>query len=486
MAKKVFFNRHYKLPTWGQPYAAWGVVAAITLSILFFTSVESVSKISVKALPLRTGNAVEELFDSLKSKNAGEQHEAIESFAERLKKRHGYSKSISIVAECRALHLERGGAPHWRLNAALEDKHGESIFALLHFLERSAISHNKASFSATLLLPRKGCDVEKALAEPTLSEGLLPIFLDASPDAGMLTHYESIPNLRNLKLRSFFPSLFLTKERLLWTNILALTNDAHAAKSRQLRLPVEKWKADIDRTASQNILATHPALSSADAADISNPVALYLGESTQLTRTGFFFVCLLVWLLALIPFVNAIGTFREKLDWGPAATTSLLYALAFVGYFLLLKLLLRFTQNDGLVILLSFIMLFAVFFPVRVLQKTLLRATLNRAGMHLVIQGALTLCLFTAPGNALLALALLALLSGFARAEVSRKLLRLSILAVGFFLFWHFTKEPLGSFVNFLNSYIPTLSWATLPKILLLSIVCGNLTALFFIPRERN
>ncbi|MBL8033694.1 MAG: hypothetical protein JNJ69_08340, partial [Leptospiraceae bacterium] len=40
MAKKVFYNRRYKMPAWAQIYAVWGVAAVITLGIIFFTSVE--------------------------------------------------------------------------------------------------------------------------------------------------------------------------------------------------------------------------------------------------------------------------------------------------------------------------------------------------------------------------------------------------------------------------------------------------------------
>ena len=84
MAKKVFYNRRYKMPGWGQPYAVWGVVAFVTLAVLFFTSVERVSSEPAPALPVTLNGFAEGMFYELRDAEAGSHAEIIVSYARRL------------------------------------------------------------------------------------------------------------------------------------------------------------------------------------------------------------------------------------------------------------------------------------------------------------------------------------------------------------------------------------------------------------------
>lgn len=482
MAKKVFYNRRYKMPAWAQPYAVWAVIAVITLGVTLFTSVETIPTEPVTALPANVNGFAEGLFYELRDAEAGSEWDAAESHIERLKKKHGYRSREENVAACRALTLTRGTSQQWKIITAVQNGRSEGVYAVLVFLDRLVAQPSAGTVSATLLFPRKGCDSEAAV-QAIAADGGTPVFVDAGSNAAAPAQYERIPALRNLKLRRHFPSAFLMPERTLWANVLALTTET--ATAELLRLPVEKWKDGVEATIAANPLRTHPAVTGAEAAGFAKPVALYLDKQTQLMPGGFIALCVVIWLLAFIPLANALGTFRERIEIAPALTSGILYGLAFIGYFLLFKLVLKYTRSDFSAIILAVVLVPAVFFPLRILQKTMLRAELNRPGLHLLLQLLLTAVFFVSPLSALLGLLLLALASAYARATLSRKLLRLLGVALIFTLFWYATKEPLGNFANFLSYYLPAFSAAMLPKILLLSVICGNIVALLFVPRER-
>ncbi|MFZ5630346.1 MAG: hypothetical protein ACOY5B_14545 [Spirochaetota bacterium] len=483
MAKKVFYNRRYKMPAWGQPYAVWAVVAIITLSIVFFTSVETVPSEPAATLPASVNGFAEGLFYELRDAETGSEWDAAEEHIERLKKKHNYRSREESIAGCRGLTLVRGSAPQWKILAAVQKNRSEGIYAAMVFLDRIGAQASATAISATLVFPRKGCDAEAAVRTVAGAEAGLPVFVDAGGEAAA-AHYDRIPALRNLRLRRHFPHAFLMPERTLWANVLALSSET--AGPELLHLPADKWKDGVAATIATNPLLAHPAISGVDAAELTRPAALYLGQQTQLTRGGFVALCVIVWLFAFIPLANALSTFRERMEPGSALTSGLLYGLAFIGYFLFFKLVLKYTRTDFATITLAIVLVPVVFFPLRVLQKTMLRAELNRPGLHLLIQTLLTVALFLSPGSALLGLLLLAAASAYVRASLPRKMLRLLIVGLVFAVFWYSTKEPLGNFTNYLGQYLPSLSAAQLPAILLLSMICGNIIALLFVPRERT
>ncbi|HNN01620.1 MAG TPA: hypothetical protein PKG67_14260, partial [Turneriella sp.] len=221
------------------------------------------------------------------------------------------------------------------------------------------------------------------------------------------------------------------------------------------------------------------------AQQLSKPVAVYLGAETQLHTGGFTALLVLVWLLAFIPFANALGTFRERIDLGSALTSGILYALAFVSYLLFYKLILQFAKSDFSAVVFALLLVPAVFFPLRILQKTMLRAELNRPGLHLLVQLVLTAALFTAPISGVVGLVQLTAASGFSRASLPRKLLRLLAVLAPLTLLYFAAREPMGSFANFLAAVLPAFSGASLLQLIMLCIVGGNLTALLFVPREK-
>ena len=110
-----------------------------------------------------------------------------------------------------------------------------------------------------------------------------------------------------------------------------------------------------------------------------------LSKDTQLHKGGFIALLVLLSLFSLIPFFNAIGTFKERIDLSSALTSSTLYGLAFFGYFALLKLALRFIKADAAAVGVALALLPAIYIPVRLLQRSVLRAELNRAGLHLLV-----------------------------------------------------------------------------------------------------
>lgn len=480
MAKKVFYNRRYKMPGWGQPYAVWGVVAFVTLGILFFTSVERIAPEPPPALPVTLNGFAEGLFYELRDAEAGTHSEVILSYARRLEKKHGYKVREERNGACKSVAVVRGGSPAYGVATALSGEKSQGAFALLTFLDRLAGQNPGSAISTRIFLAAKECDIDAALSAFAGGGFELPVILEAGDSNPA---YDRIPELKNLKIRRYFEPAFFTRERTLWANTMALLRNETPAT---LVIPVAvKWAASPEAELAQNPLLRHPAVDKNSDVAAAKPVGLYLAADYQLTRAGFFTLSVLLWLLALLPLVNALGTFREKFDLGSALTSTVLYSAAFFGYFLLLKAVVHFARADFAVILLSVFLLPVVFIPVRILQKNMLRAELNRAGLHVLIQLLLTVTLFTNPLVAWGGFILLVLAAAFTRADIGRKLLRLLLLSLFFGGFYFVTRQPLGSFANFFSAFLPALSLAGISKIVLLSLIGGNLVALFFVPRER-
>ncbi|GAB4424526.1 MAG: hypothetical protein OHK0011_05180 [Turneriella sp.] len=479
MAKKVFYNRRYKMPGWLQPYAVWAFVAAITVAVVFFTSVERVSTEPAPALPAAPNSFAEGLFYELRDAEPDEKYEVTLRFAERLKKKHGLTLREASSAGCRVIRLARGADTHWHVAAALQNGQTGGVFSVLVFLDRLAAASPSATVSAALVFPRKNCNVEDTL-QMASSERSFSVFVDAENSPAP---YDRIKALRNLHLRRFFPSAFLMPERTHWANVLALTADA--APGRIFTVPAPRAKDSVSELLAANPLLRHPAQTDAKAEQISKPVAMYLGTETQLHTGGFTALLVLLWLLAFIPFANALGVFLERVDFGSALTSGVLYTLAFFSYMILFKLMLKFARSDFSVMVFAIVLLPAVFFPLRILQKTMLRAELNRPGLHLLVQIALTVGLFLSPLSAAIGLMQLTAASGYSRASLPRKLLRLLVVVSPLLLLYLAARQPMGSFANFLASILPAFSGASLLQLVILCIVGGNLTALLFVPREK-
>jgi hypothetical protein len=479
MAKKVFYNRRYKMPGWLQPYAVWAFVALITLAVVFFTSVERVSTEPAPALPAAPNGFAEGLFYELRDAEPDEKYAVTLRFGERLKKKYDLTLRETNSAGCRVIRLGRGGDTQWLVAAALQNGQTGGVFSVLVFLDRLAAASPSATVSAALVFPRKNCNIEETV-QAMRSEKAFSVFVDAENSPAP---YDRINALRNLQLRRFFPSAFLMPERTRWANVLALTADA--SPGRIFSVPAGRAKDSVVELLATNPLLRHPAQTNADAEQLTRPVALYLGAETQLHKGGFTALIILVWLLAFIPFANALGTFRERVDLGSALTSGFLYALAFVSYLLFYQLILQFAKSDFSAVAFSLVLVPAVFFPLRILQKTMLRAELNRPGLHLLIQIVLTAALFMAPISGVIGLVQLTAASGFSRASPPRKLLRLLAVLAPLVLLYFAAREPMGSFANFLAAVLPTFSGASLLQLIMLCIVGGNLTALLFVPREK-
>ncbi len=482
MAKKVFYNRRYKMPGWAQPYALWGVAAAVTLAVVAFTSVEIVKAESAEASPARVNGFADGLFYELRDAEAGGQAEVVSAYAARLKKKHGYAVRESKTAGCQVITVDRGKATPFGIAAIMAGERSEAIYAALVFLDKLAAQNPTAAITTALVVAQKNCDTRDFIAEWLLNDMQLPVILEAgSADSA---DFNRIGYLKNLNLRRHFPGAFLAPERATWANATALISEV-AGKGVRITIN-NKFGNGPEQTVAENPLLRHPLAGKAAGNADLRPVALYLGSATQLHTGGFYVLLGLIWLLAVIPFANALGTFRERLDLGSAATSLVLYGLAFFSYVLLLKLSLRYVKTDlvlgGVVLLLVPL----VFFPVRILQKTMLRAELNRAGLHLLLQILLTIVCFTSPLTAILGLISLTAASAYARAPISRKLLRLMSLAAVAALFVMMTREPLGSFTNFFSAYLPPLAFSSLASLALLCAIGGSIVALLFVPRERN
>lgn len=484
MAKKVFYNRRYKMPGWAQPYALWGVVAAVTLIAIFFTSIETVKPESPEALPTRVNGFADSLFYELRDAESGSQGEIIGAYAARLKKKHGYSVREKRAGGCQITTIERGNAKPFGIAAIMSGNRSEALFAALVFLDKLAAQNPAGAITVSLVVAQKNCEPRDFLADWLTGDMQLPIILAAGDAVSDNADFNRIGHLKNLNLRRHFAGAFLAPDRATWANATALLSEGAGPAVRII--VNEKFGNGPEQIVAENPLLRHPlAGKSASTADYRQ-VALYLGSSTQLHVGGFYVLLALIWLLAVIPFANALGTFRERLDLGSAATSLVLYGMAFLSYVLILKLSLRYVKSDLVLGAVVLLLVPLVFFPVRILQKTMLRAELNRAGLHLLVQALLTVVCFMNPITAVIGLLALTAASAFVRAAITRKLLRLLSLAAIAALLVAMTREPLGSFTNFFTAYLPALGTAGLPSLVLLCLIGGNIVALLFVPRERN
>lgn len=478
--KKVFYNRRHKLPPWAQLYAVWGVIALVTLVTIFFTSVERVPTETVPAMNTAVNGFADGLFYELRDSDAESQPDILRTYAQKLEKKHGYKVRETSLAGCKNLRLRRGAAAPYGVAATLEGEKSQATFALLTFLDRLPVANPEAAVEALLIFGGKGCDERQAAAAFADEAIQIPVALTLNSSD---TSYQRLFHLRDLKLRRHFESAFLTRERTLWADVLAMLSGETA---EYMTLPVKAvWATGTEAMLKENVLARHPAFTRIQAATLSGETAVYLGKDTQLHKGGLIAVLILLWLLVSIPFFNALGTFKERIDLSSALTSSVLYAFAFLGYFALLKLALRFIKADLAIVGVALVLLPAIYIPIRLLQRSVLRAELNRAGLHLLVLLFLTGALFVNPMAAVFGMLTLALFSGFSRAQFARKILRLTILALIVAAFVWAARSPLGNFVNFFSALLPAFSVPQLPQIALLSFIGGNLVALLFVPRER-
>lgn len=484
MAKKVFYNRRYKMPGWAQPYAVWAVVALVTLAITAFTSLETVKTDSAEALPTRVNGFADGLFYALRDAEAGSQNDIVTAYAARLKKKYAYAVRESKAGACHAITLDRGRDIPFGIAAVMSGERSESVFAALVFLDKIGAQTTTASLTTTILLAQKGCDTQEWASRWLANDMVLPVILESGVAGDDYTGFNRIGNLKNLALRRHFPEAFLAQAHTTWANATALISQSSATA---LRLTVNtKYGNGPEQIVAENPLLRHPLAGNSVDAALFKPVALYITAATQLHCTGFYALLAMIWLLALIPFANALGTFRERLDIGSAATSLVLYGMAFLSYVLLLKLSLRYVKSDLILGVVVILLVPVIFFPVRILQKTMLRAELNRAGLHLLLLALLTIVCFVSPLTAVFGLFALTAASAYARATLSRKLLRLLILGAIAAIFVMMTRDALGSFTNFFAAYLPALNAASLLSLVLLCLITGNIVALLFVPRERN
>lgn len=479
-AKKVFYNRRHKMPPWAQLYAVWGVVALVTLATVFFASVEKIPLETPASMPTAVNGFADGLFYELRDSDAESQTEILRSHAQKLEKKHSYKMREASLAGCKTLRLRRGAATPYGIAATLEGEKSQGAFALMTFLDRLPTANAEAAVEALLVLGGKGCDARQAIAQFSGDNLEIPVALTVNDNDNS---YQRIFHLRDLKLRRHFEGTFLTRERTLWANVLAMLPGDTA---EFLTLPVKtQWATATEAMLKENPLGRHPALARINAAPLSGETAIYLGKDTQLHKGGLIAVLVLLWFLVLIPFLNALGTFKERIDLASALTSSILYSFAFFGYFALLKLALRFIKTDLAIVGVALVLLPAVYIPVRLLQRSVLRAELNRAGLHLLVLLLLTGAIFVNPLIAVFGMLVLALFSGFSRATLPRRLLRFAVVALIGVVFIFAARQPLGNFVNFLAALLPAFTAAQLLQIVLLCFIGGSLMALLFVPRER-
>jgi len=464
--KKVFYNRRYKLPAWGQPYVLWTVVAIITLAIVAFTSIDHVPQDAASSLSQKSNAYAENTFYELRDAEAGNELESVIALTRGLVRRYALKVTEEKIGACKYIRLARGNNAALTVGAYLESEKAQSAFMLLTFLDRISAHNPQVSVEGWIYRTNKNCATSKAPAATVLIDQI-----------GGEPSYDRIFHLKNLRLRRQFEAAFLMKERTLWANVLALLA---STDSPTIVLPIKAaWAANADAMLAQN-----PLLKIREYNLIAD-VALYLGQNTQLKSSGLIAIIVLFCLLGLIPLANALGTFREKFDLGSAATSTVLYAIAFFAYLLLIKLVLHYSRADFAVLLIAPFLLALIFLPVRILQRNLLRAELNRAGLHALTFTILVGSIFVNPLMSLFGLALLVSLSAFFRATVANKFLRLLVVLLLFGLFVFATRAPLGSFHEFLANLLPAFKASDVLSMILLSLVGGNLVSLLFVPQER-
>lgn len=467
------------MPAWAQIYAVWGVAAVITLGIIFFTSVERTGGEIAPAMSVAVNGFADGLFYELRDSDADSQPQVIREYGERLEKKHGYKLREETLRGCKLLHLTRGSLPAYYTGAVSDGEKSQAAFALLTFLDRAATANPEHTISGMIIFAAKNCDAISTAREAAASSNALAVLLSPGEADNA---YAGVFHLRDLKLRRHFETAFLTRERTLWTDVLAMLS---GTPQPLLQLPAKAaWATGTEAMLMQNPLLHHPVFIRGNVLTYGE-TALYLAENTQLHKGGFIALLILVWLLAFLPLVNAMGAFKERVDFGSALTSAVLYAAAFFLWYGIAKTILHFTKTDFAAVALMCAVLPVIFFPVRILQRSLLRAELNRAALHLLLQLLLTVSVFINPLAAICGLILLTLLSGFLHASIGRKLLRLLFVVLFFAACIFAAGKPLGSFVTFFSALLPAFSLSQTGQIILLSLIGGNLVALLFVPRER-
>jgi len=477
--KKVFYNRRYKLPAWAQIYSIWGVIALIVCVAVFFTSVEKISSEPATALGAQPNAFANGLYYELRETEESDATTIIREAATHLKEKNNFKLYETTIEGCRILSLEHGKTPTHSVGAVMSNNSPQAAYALVVFLERLTREQPQSNIVGKLIFASKNCNVIRALGESN-THWQFSIVLENAPTDAV---YERALHLKNLNLRRHFEAAFFMPENTRWANILSLigTHDGHT-----LHLPVRAaWAESPAATQKENPLWKHPLVSKDLSADYLSNAALYFGQHYQLMPGGFIALAILFFMLALLPFVNAIGTFRERLAIGAALTNGVVYGAAFFIYFALFRVLQNFSKTEWLTLAFAIVLIPAIFVPVRILQRSVLSDELNRAGIHLLVFvlliAAALMNIFVSLGG----LTALLILSAFSRATLSRKIMRLSLVVALAFLFYFIARQPLGGFGNFMAQLLPTFSSKDILALLLLCLTSGNLVALLFVPRER-
>ncbi|HRP69953.1 MAG TPA: hypothetical protein PLY93_10515, partial [Turneriella sp.] len=255
MAKKLFFHRRHKLPPWAQIYSVWGVLAAVTLVLLFFTSIEQVAPTKTSVAPTSARAFSQTLFYDLREADSNESFDVLYTYAKQLASRGNFKLTQEKKADCAIVRLTRGSDDKHSLTAAVTGDKTQAAFHLLSFLEYASAHHSDAAFDASLIFTSARCSLEKAMLQIERETNAPLVELNiGSAD----THYNRIGALRNLQARTFFESAFLSSERTLWANIMATTA---ADNEAVFQLPVKAtWNKNPDAQVAENPLWHHPAL----------------------------------------------------------------------------------------------------------------------------------------------------------------------------------------------------------------------------------
>ncbi|MBS0618029.1 MAG: hypothetical protein JSR44_07560 [Spirochaetes bacterium] len=477
--KKVFYNRRYKLPAWAQVYSIWGVIALIVCVAVFFTAVEKISSEPAAALGAQPNAFANSLYYELRETEESDATTIVREAAAHLKEKNNFKLYETTSEGCRILSLEHGKTPAHSVGAVMSNNSPQAAYTLMVFLERLTREHPQSNIAGKLIFASKNCHAESVLRESDAHWQLALVLESAQIDAG----YERALHLKNLNLRRHFESAFFMAENTRWANILSLigTHDGHI-----LHLPVRAaWAETPAAMQKENPLWRHPLVSKNLNADYFNSAALYLGQRYQLMPGGFIALAILFFLLAVLPLVNALGAFRERLAIGAALTNGVVYGVAFFIYFALFRVLQNFSKTEWLALVFALALLPAIFVPVRILQRSVLSDELNRAGIHLLVFVLLIAVAFMNIFVSLGGLTALLIFSAFSRATLSRKIMRLTLIVALAFIFYFIARQPLGSFGNFMTQLLPTFSTRDILALVLFSLAGGNLVALLLVPRDR-
>ena len=468
MAKKVFYNRHRKLPNWAQLYVVAGILTIIVAIFIFFLGIEHVSEFSIADVQIRP--FASKLFYHLKESDSDDSNAIIHTYIERLTRTGALRVTESGDSACRQINLLFAEKADHAVVARYDKKNTATVFHALSFAESVP---KGVSLNVHLLNGSDECAVN-LLYTPSRSAVQL-----VSMKSTLLDHQPFF--LKDLSYKHNFSQVY-SEESSFKQNFQTLISDYF---NGYLFLPVKPEYANKPAVMwSENPLRQHPVFEQTEKSPFRSQ-SLYLAQKYQLGHRAGIAVTLVCLVFALVPFLNAFGVYRERFDFFQAFSSLVIYAMSFGIFFALLSFLIHITTSPSTILGGAALLIFTLMLATRRIQTRFFRFELNRVGIHFILLILLALIAVKSLLLSWFVAAILLTASAFYLSSPFAKIVRLIFLGViiGFFLLG--ATAASGNLHSFLIQWLPRFSFAQLPSIILTALIGGGICSLFMVRRER-